>query len=406
MENSELITKALQYIQKESTNGELTLELVAAHAGFSIDYFNKIFFAHTGFSVMEYVRFKRMKEAANLLRCTEKDVLDIALDCGYEAHESFSRAFKKQYGMTPVEYRKKHENRTPTYGDFHNDTVGARLMHEFKGFKIADSTEVIDYLLEADAIKYADTAVLCHWNGGAALYDGEDFRNGFVWFTEWNGQFNGCIVSEDYRKIAEYLKTFSDERFDMTFLTLDDEATVIKSLSEHGISASKINRGFTHVYTGEPYALTAPDGISMRLLKYEDYPLIQKYFEGSKSAANYVSHLEMELHRRDILGNAESNIFDFGIFKDGEMIGFTNGDLMRPNGFVINFNITTNLKPEYKTEELYQYAFKFVTNAALEKGALPIDNCQTPAETSAKSGTFDSTEFGYRLAVCTCSIKK
>jgi hypothetical protein len=88
------------------------------------------------------------------------------------------------------------------------------------------------------------------------------------------------------------------------------------------------------------------------------------------------------------------------------MIGFTNGDLMRPNGFVINFNITTNLKPEYKTEELYQYAFKFVTNAALEKGALPIDNCQTPAETSAKSGTFDSTEFGYRLAVCTCSIEK
>ena len=77
MENSELITKALQYIQKEGTNGELTLDLVADHAGFSVDYFNKIFFAHTGFSVMEYVRFSRMKAAAKLLRGTEKDILNM-----------------------------------------------------------------------------------------------------------------------------------------------------------------------------------------------------------------------------------------------------------------------------------------------------------------------------------------
>ena len=99
MENSELITKALKYIKSENKNSEITIEDVAAHAGFSTDYFNRVFFAHTGFNVMEYVRFSRMKKATHLLRTTDKDVLDIALDCGYEAHESFTRAFKKQYGV-------------------------------------------------------------------------------------------------------------------------------------------------------------------------------------------------------------------------------------------------------------------------------------------------------------------
>ena len=101
MENSELITKALNYIKTENKKSDITIDDVATHAGFSTDYFNRIFFAHTGFNIMEYVRFSRLKKAAHLLRGTNNDILDIALDCGYEAHESFSRAFKKHVGVSP-----------------------------------------------------------------------------------------------------------------------------------------------------------------------------------------------------------------------------------------------------------------------------------------------------------------
>ena len=114
MENSELITKALNYIKSQNKKSDITIEDVATHAGFSTDYFNRIFFAHTGFNIMEYVRFSRLKKAAHLLRGTDSDILTIALDCGYEAHESFSRAFKNQYGMSPSEYRKKYEKTTAT----------------------------------------------------------------------------------------------------------------------------------------------------------------------------------------------------------------------------------------------------------------------------------------------------
>ena len=216
MENSELITKALKYIKSENKNSEITIEDVADHAGFSTDYFNRIFLAHTGFNIMEYVRFSRMKKATRLLRTTELDVLDIALDCGYEAHESFTRAFKKQYGVSPMEYRRQTEKTEAVYGDFFNDTVGTQLTHEFKDFKIADTDEVIDFILENNALKYGYVAICCRVNGGVALYNGEDFRDGFIWFTEWDGRFMGDIVCDDYAKIAEYLKTFSDDRFDMS----------------------------------------------------------------------------------------------------------------------------------------------------------------------------------------------
>ena len=77
MENSELITKALWYIRAQTGNCELTIEEIAEHAGFSTDYFNRIFFAHTGFNVMEYLRFCRLKNAARQLRCSDENVLDI-----------------------------------------------------------------------------------------------------------------------------------------------------------------------------------------------------------------------------------------------------------------------------------------------------------------------------------------
>ena len=410
MENSELITKALNYIKSENKKSDITIDDVATHAGFSTDYFNRIFFAHTGFNIMEYVRFSRLKKAAHLLRGTNNDILDIALDCGYEAHESFSRAFKNQYGMSPSEYRKKYEKVEAYYGDFYNDTIGARLLHEFKDFKLADSDEVIDYLLETDALRYGYTAVCFRVNGGAALYNGEDFRDGFVWFTEWDNRFEGEIICDDWDKIAEYKKVFSDKRFDMVLCTLESDEEIKDEFSKRGVTIGNINRRQSNVYTGEPYVLTPIEDITMRLIKYEDVDLVEKFFSerypnrGSNSPR--LKCLKHELHQRDVIGNTEHSVFMFGIFKGNRLIGVSDGGLQNAHGFVINNCVATSVLHEYETEELYQYAFKFVTNAALEKGALPVDDTQTPnTPNENKSGIFNSTELGYQTITNVCILK-
>ena len=406
MENSELVTKALTYIRTENKNSEITVEDVADHAGFSTDYFNRVFLSHTGFHVMEYVRFSRMKKAAHLLRTTDKDILDVALDCGYEAHESFSRAFKKQYGVSPAEYRKQTEKTEAFYGDFFNDTVGARLIHEFEGFQIADPDEVIDFMLETNALKYGYVAVCCRVNGGAALYSGQDFRDGFVWFTEWDGRFMGDIVCEDYQKTAEYLKTFSDERFDMVITTMDDDKVITDMLAGHGVKVSSIVRHEARFYAGKPYLITPPDGYSVRLIQYEDYDTVRAFCDQKGCYTHYVPHMKQELYQRDVLGNEEHSVFGFAIFYRDEMVGISLGALQRVHGFVINNNVVTTLTDEHKTEELYRYVFQFITNAALEKGALPLDSTQTPFEReSSKSGQFDSAALGYQTAGFSCQIK-
>ena len=408
MENSELITKALDYIRRETGKTDITIDDIAQHAGFSTNYFNRIFFAHTGFNIMEYVRFTRLKKAAQLLRCGNRDILDIALDCGYDAHESFSRAFKKQYGLSPSEYRKTNEKVEAVYGDFHNDTVAARLLHEFPDFKIAPSDEVIDFLLETDPLKHGYTAVCFRVNGGAALYNGESFRDGFIWFTEWDDHFEGEILCEDYDKIAEYLKIFNDPRFEMILYTLDDDRTITETLAERSIRISSIKRHSTNVYTDPPYELEAPAGISMRELTYADFPIIETYERKGggdylEARLNYIRH---ELHQKYVLGNTEHSAFHFGIFREENMIGMSYGGLQRVHGFVVNNCVSTSLIPEYKSEALYQYAFRFVTNAALAAGALPIDNVQTPySKPRWKSGEFDSTALGYHTVIHSCTVK-
>ena len=73
---------------------------------------------------------------------------------------------------------------------------------------------------------------------------------------------------------------------------------------------------------------------------------------------------------------------------------------------VVNNCVATTFLAGYESEELYQYAFKFVTNAAIAKGALPIDDTQTPGiPEENRSGQFYSTELGYRTITSACTLK-
>lgn len=107
------IQKVIDSIEEDVMEKQ-TLANLARVAGFSEYHFHRVFQALVGDSVMEYVRKRRLARAAYQLSHTEEKILDIALEHGFQSHETFTRAFKKLFHMTPSQYRKQ-EIRTPLY---------------------------------------------------------------------------------------------------------------------------------------------------------------------------------------------------------------------------------------------------------------------------------------------------
>lgn len=95
----------LEYIQGH-LDEELPLDLLAKSACFSPFHFHRIFSGMVGESVKAYIRRLRLERAAVMLKNTDAAVTTIAFDAGFEAHESFSRAFRGMFGLSPLGFRK------------------------------------------------------------------------------------------------------------------------------------------------------------------------------------------------------------------------------------------------------------------------------------------------------------
>ncbi len=83
----------------------LNREALAELAGFSIPHFHRVFTNCIGESAISYVRRVRLLRAGHKLRMGAVDIMAVALAAGYESHTAFSKAFKKQFGISPSEFR-------------------------------------------------------------------------------------------------------------------------------------------------------------------------------------------------------------------------------------------------------------------------------------------------------------
>lgn len=98
------IKSVLVYIEK-NVDRAITLEELADVACFSPYHFHRIFRTWVGESLAVYLRRLRVEHAAVTLRHSDRRVLDIALDAGFSSAESFSKAFRKRFDLSPQQYR-------------------------------------------------------------------------------------------------------------------------------------------------------------------------------------------------------------------------------------------------------------------------------------------------------------
>ena len=101
-----LVQKAIRYVEVHY-GGRITLKDMSEELHLSPNYLCELFKRHTGKNLMEYVTEYRMIKARTYLNHVEYKVSDVAEMVGYKEAKYFSSAFKKTYGITPLEYRNK-----------------------------------------------------------------------------------------------------------------------------------------------------------------------------------------------------------------------------------------------------------------------------------------------------------
>lgn len=101
------IQQLLEYINTHLAE-ELSINQLSQITLMSKYYMMRSFKAATGFSIHQYISSKRMIMARELLKNSSASITDICYQCGFQDYSTFSREFKKQFNLTPREYRNNH----------------------------------------------------------------------------------------------------------------------------------------------------------------------------------------------------------------------------------------------------------------------------------------------------------
>lgn len=93
-------SKAINYIE-QNLDGDISYEEAAKIACCSTNYFQRMFAYVIGITLVEYIRRRRMTQAAFELQTKDMKVLDIAMKYGYTSPTAFNRAFQSVHGINP-----------------------------------------------------------------------------------------------------------------------------------------------------------------------------------------------------------------------------------------------------------------------------------------------------------------
>lgn len=112
MEWTESLQKSIRYMETHLLE-DISTEDIAKEVCMSPFYFQKAFKIMTGYSVAEYIRNRRLYLAAMDVISGKEKVIDLAYKYGYDTPESFTKAFSRYHGISPVQIRNHSEKIKP-----------------------------------------------------------------------------------------------------------------------------------------------------------------------------------------------------------------------------------------------------------------------------------------------------
>ena len=103
-EQTATLLPVLAHIQSH-LDEDLSLEQMSEKAALSPFHFHRLFHDIIGETLKQYTQRLRLERAAFYLKIQDATILEIALNLGFQAPETFTRAFKRWFGITPKQYR-------------------------------------------------------------------------------------------------------------------------------------------------------------------------------------------------------------------------------------------------------------------------------------------------------------
>ncbi|GAE26828.1 transcriptional regulator [Halalkalibacter wakoensis JCM 9140] len=103
------VQRSISYME-EHVKEAMSAEKIAEHVAYSPFHFHRIFQSVTGMSLTEYMRRRRLTHAAYDLVMTDQKIIDIAVNYHFSSQESFTRAFKQLFHISPAKYRRFTRN--------------------------------------------------------------------------------------------------------------------------------------------------------------------------------------------------------------------------------------------------------------------------------------------------------
>lgn len=107
---SKPVVQCKEFIYANLTRNFLVSEM-ADTVGFTVPYLSRLFHKETGMTIRSYIMKRRLEEAAKLLLYSDYEAADIAHLLAFSSHSHFIQMFKREYGVTPRQYRETGKNR-------------------------------------------------------------------------------------------------------------------------------------------------------------------------------------------------------------------------------------------------------------------------------------------------------
>ncbi|MDY0020629.1 MAG: helix-turn-helix domain-containing protein [Anaerolineae bacterium] len=121
------IIKAVDFIEG-NLKQEIAVADIADAAAFSLYHFCRVFSQTLHLTPYDYLIRRRLSESAVELADTDRKIIDVAFDYQFNNHETYTRAFKRMFGMQPYQWRKR-----PAYQTLMPEATAAYIRHINKG---------------------------------------------------------------------------------------------------------------------------------------------------------------------------------------------------------------------------------------------------------------------------------